>query len=423
MRDYGTVCPAFWRGQTGKEIRAMGQAAQLVSVYLITAPDSNLIGLYYLPLLLLAHETNCTVEEARQVLTALADLHWAYYDLQTETVWIRNMAFYQVTEEVKPTDKRWPAIVRELASYDKSPFFRPFLDLYGEPFHLQGAFEPASETGASPSQGPSKGLRRAQRKRTQAPCKPLASPLQAPPDGLLDAGCAPEKPLGSPSDARSKEQRAEAKSKEQKQGAEAGGAPPNPPVLPACPLPEFLKQGMEAIGVVQEGTQLGLVEELGVDGLRCALAKLKLKGNGKNPAGLLMTHGQELAREGRALLQEAAQKALAGAPAALQDPRWSPLPEGLREDLEVQSAWATWIKAEAHLRDCPGDDLAPAAEKGARRPLLSILADRHPDRPGFRARLEQCTEQVARGGLTAPAVKLMAASLALGLVANQGRRT
>jgi len=173
MRDYGTVCPAFWRGQTGKEIRAMGQSAQLVSVYLITAPDSNMIGLYYLPLLLLAHETNCTVEEASQILKALADLHWAYYDQQTETVWVRNMAFYQVAEEVKPNDKRWPAIVRELASYDKSPFFKPFLTVYEDPFHLQGAFETLAETGASPSQGPSKGLRRAQRKRTQAPPKGL----------------------------------------------------------------------------------------------------------------------------------------------------------------------------------------------------------------------------------------------------------
>jgi len=136
MRSYGTVTPSFWRGQTGRDIRGLGPAAQLVALYLMTAPDSNLIGLYYLPLLIIAHEANCQVEEARFILDALAELDWAFYDLPTETVWVKNMAFYQIAERVKRGDNRWRAIVEELGSYDKSPFFNRFLEVYGEPFNL-----------------------------------------------------------------------------------------------------------------------------------------------------------------------------------------------------------------------------------------------------------------------------------------------
>ena len=124
MRDYGSISPSYWNGQTGKQIRGLGQAAQLVGAYLLTCPNSNLIGLYYLPLLLLAHETNCSLEEAKLILEAFGQIDWAYYDCPTETIWVRNMAFYQVAEEVKECDKRWPAIVRELISYSNSPFYR-----------------------------------------------------------------------------------------------------------------------------------------------------------------------------------------------------------------------------------------------------------------------------------------------------------
>ena len=70
MRDYSRVSPRFWTGKTGRAIRRSDcDAALVVALYLMTAPTSNMIGLYYLPLITIAHETGCTqddVAEAKQ---------------------------------------------------------------------------------------------------------------------------------------------------------------------------------------------------------------------------------------------------------------------------------------------------------------------------------------------------------------------
>lgn len=57
MRDYGKVSPHFWIGRTGKELRQAGPESQLVALYLLTSPHANMIGLYYMPLAFLSHET------------------------------------------------------------------------------------------------------------------------------------------------------------------------------------------------------------------------------------------------------------------------------------------------------------------------------------------------------------------------------
>lgn len=56
MRDYAKVSPRFWLGETGKELRKAGAEAQVVAFYLMTSPHANMLGLYYLPVLYLAHE-------------------------------------------------------------------------------------------------------------------------------------------------------------------------------------------------------------------------------------------------------------------------------------------------------------------------------------------------------------------------------
>ncbi len=64
MRDYGKVSPQFWIGRTGKSLRSAGAEAQLVSLYLLTNPHANMIGLYYMPLMFIAHETGLGMEGA-----------------------------------------------------------------------------------------------------------------------------------------------------------------------------------------------------------------------------------------------------------------------------------------------------------------------------------------------------------------------
>ena len=137
MRAYSQVAPTFWTGTTGREIRYLGRATQLVALYLLTCPSANMAGLFYLPLPTLSHETGVALATAKRILKNLGELEFAHYDVRSETVWVVAMARYQVGEELKPGDKRIPAIVRELEQYRSSAFFNDYLKRYGEAFHLE----------------------------------------------------------------------------------------------------------------------------------------------------------------------------------------------------------------------------------------------------------------------------------------------
>ena len=61
MREYAKVAPAFWTGETGRHLRGDANA-QRVAFYLMTCPSANMIGLYYLPLPVLAHEIGISLQ-------------------------------------------------------------------------------------------------------------------------------------------------------------------------------------------------------------------------------------------------------------------------------------------------------------------------------------------------------------------------
>jgi hypothetical protein len=57
LRDYAKIGPQFWIGSTGKKLREFGTEATIVAFYLLSNPHANMLGLYYLPKLYIAHET------------------------------------------------------------------------------------------------------------------------------------------------------------------------------------------------------------------------------------------------------------------------------------------------------------------------------------------------------------------------------
>lgn len=106
MRDYGKVSPHFWIGKTGKELRQAGSESQLVALYLLTSPHANMIGLYYMPLAFLSHETGLSIEGASKGLNSAIKAGFCKYDEQSEMVWVIEMATHQIGDALKPGDKR-----------------------------------------------------------------------------------------------------------------------------------------------------------------------------------------------------------------------------------------------------------------------------------------------------------------------------
>lgn len=174
MKDYSKTAPTFWTGETGRKIRAAGRDAQVVAFYLFTCPSSNWIGIFYLPLPTLCHEVGISLDEALAALHRLEEIDYAYYDHETETVWVPGTAKFQIGEELKPEDRRIAGIVKDVSKVARKEFGKDFYRRYANCYHLHKSTLPPS--GGKPLASP-----------LQAPSKPLRSPLQAPPKPVTEA--------------------------------------------------------------------------------------------------------------------------------------------------------------------------------------------------------------------------------------------
>ena len=139
MRDYAKVVPTFWTGKTGKALRAKGNETLIVGMYLMTAPHSNMLGLYYLPLIYIAHETGLGIEGASKGLQGAIEAGFCSFDEASEMVWVHEMAFFQIATELKPADKRCMGIQKDFDNLPNNPFSEAFLSKYKAAFHLLDA--------------------------------------------------------------------------------------------------------------------------------------------------------------------------------------------------------------------------------------------------------------------------------------------
>lgn len=165
MRDYGKVSPHFWTGTTGKKLRQTPEGL-IVAMYLMTSPHANMLGLYYIPLLYIAHETGLGFEGASKGLQRACEAGFCSYDEATETVWVHEMARFQVAESLKPADNRCKNVQKEYDSLPSSPYLSSFFDKYAQAFCMtQKRGENAKID--SPLQAPSKPLRSQEQEQEQ----------------------------------------------------------------------------------------------------------------------------------------------------------------------------------------------------------------------------------------------------------------
>lgn len=167
MRDYAKVAPQFWTGKTGKALRAQGSHIQVCALYLITCPSANMIGVYYLPMPTLCHETGSTLEGASEALRSLSEVGFSRYDAPSEYVFVPEMAFFQIGPSLSPKDNRHVALLRELEIVKKTPFYDDFMTRYRTAYHLDEGkpLESPLEAPSKPEAGT--GTRTEKNKRAQ----------------------------------------------------------------------------------------------------------------------------------------------------------------------------------------------------------------------------------------------------------------
>lgn len=182
MRDYGKIHSTFWTGQTGRALR-QNPEAQRLALYLVTAPTSNMIGLYYLPISTICHDVGLSEKGASKALRSLFEGGFAHYDEDSSWVWVVRMAQFELGGSLDEKDKRVKSVQKLVDSAAKSPHAKGFCAMYGASFHI---------TTPSPFEAPSKPLRSQAQEQAQEQA-PAQEQEQAPaPAG----GEAPSSPSG-----------------------------------------------------------------------------------------------------------------------------------------------------------------------------------------------------------------------------------
>ena len=182
MREYGVVSPMFWIGETGRALRK-NPNAQRVAIYLMTAPSSEMTGVFYCPLSSILNDVGVfeapletlispsegalegvysPLEGVKQAILTLMKLDFCFYDFESEFVFVKEMARWQIGESLKEKDNRVVGLRKYVKSMPK-PIAARFIERYNEDFKLGFDLENYAEWykgKPSPSQAPSKPLTR-----------------------------------------------------------------------------------------------------------------------------------------------------------------------------------------------------------------------------------------------------------------------
>lgn len=161
MREYSKVYPQIWIGETGRQLKDHGIETQFLAQYLISSPHANMVGIYYLPVSFISHETGMSPKTISKAMSNLIKLGFCLYDGNKEYVWVKNMARFQVSPKLSRQDN----MVKYVNSYFKNlpslKFKMEFYEKYVEAFHLV-----KGEEIAGGSEGASEMLR-SQEKETE----------------------------------------------------------------------------------------------------------------------------------------------------------------------------------------------------------------------------------------------------------------
>ena len=182
MREYGVVSPMFWIGETGRALRK-NPNAQRVAIYLMTAPSSEMTGVFYCPLSSILNDVgifeapckplvsssegalervHSPLEGVKQAILSLMKLDFCFYDFESEFVFVKEMARWQIGESLKEKDNRVVGLRKYVKSMPK-PIAARFIERYNEDFHLGFDLEEYSQWSKgkpSPDKAPCKPLQR-----------------------------------------------------------------------------------------------------------------------------------------------------------------------------------------------------------------------------------------------------------------------
>lgn len=137
-KSFSKLYSDFWTNYDNSEVVGLGMDAQLMALYLQGNSHRNIFGVYYLPLLYISSDLKLSVKKVKTSLDKLCKINYCKYDEKIQHVWVCNLAFEQIGEEVDIKDNRIKAlqeIWRSLPS--KLEFLEEVYQKYGSAFYLE----------------------------------------------------------------------------------------------------------------------------------------------------------------------------------------------------------------------------------------------------------------------------------------------
>jgi hypothetical protein len=128
ISEWSKMSRSAWIGKTGRALRGKIEG-QVLFGYVVYNTHMNMWGLYYLPKLLIAHELGHPMKVIEKGLKDLAEARFAYYDNETEYLFVVEMAHIQVGE-LKDKDTRISTANKYYASMPDNPLLGMFYDRY-----------------------------------------------------------------------------------------------------------------------------------------------------------------------------------------------------------------------------------------------------------------------------------------------------
>jgi len=154
MKGHGALFPEFWTGRTGKRLRKH-KDARILATHLISGSTRNMLGLYYVPIPFITHETGLTQKEVEAAFDILIEEDFCRYDKETEFVFVVNMVSWQIGP-LKPSDHNVSWVNKVYDTLQENPYLGEFFDMHHESLHLVSRRESKGLPRAS--EGLAKGL-------------------------------------------------------------------------------------------------------------------------------------------------------------------------------------------------------------------------------------------------------------------------
>lgn len=244
MREYSKVSPKFWISKMSNQLRKIGIYPHFVSLYLISAPYSNMIGVYYLPLSSISKHVGISLRKVKKAIEVLKALNFCDYDYSMEYVWVKEMAFHQLGE-LKENDHRIKYCNREYKNLPELIFNGDFFSKYVSFLKLK---EEKVNSDVNSDNGLTfidKNTKRKKRKYNKAK---VIKPSKLSSETMIEPSSHTPSPFEAPLQAPSKpEERAEEEDiilttgeelEERGCGGEKEGLGANLPPLPTSPVPQ-----------------------------------------------------------------------------------------------------------------------------------------------------------------------------------------